>query len=122
LRFTVDYLVLTRSADGVESARDIRRGAALCREHMRLAESRPQELRMALQPLITLFSEQLAAGMETGQVRNIAPERLATLVYNLVSTTVHAEVLAQEAGEPLRIDRTQLAEDIWEFCCHGVSP
>jgi hypothetical protein len=88
---------------------------------MRLAESRPKDLGIALRPLVMLVCEQLAAGMESGQVRDTAPERLAILVYNLVSTTVHAEVLAHEAGEPNRIHRTQLAEDIWEFCRRAIA-
>lgn len=121
LRFIVLYLVLAKPTDGKDPARNIRRNAALCREHMRLAESRPNELRMALRPLIALISEQLIAGIERGEIRNSAPERLANLVYNLVSTTVHAEVLAQEAGERDRIHRTQLAGDLWEFCRRAIS-
>ncbi len=120
LRFIIDYI--TNLADGANPALNIRRSAALCREHMRLAESRPNDLRIALRPLITLLSEQLSAGVASGQVRNTVPERLAILVYNLVSTTVHAEVLAYEAGELERMDRAQLAEDIWEFCRRAVSP
>jgi AcrR family transcriptional regulator len=121
LRFIVTFIVFGSSADGAQPARDIRRNAALCREHMRLAESRPNDLRVALRPLITLLSEQLAAGIENGQVRNSPPERLATLLYNLVSTTVHAETLAREAGEPERISQPQLADDIWEFCRRGIA-
>jgi AcrR family transcriptional regulator len=119
LRFIIDYLA--NPTDGTNRALNIRRSAALCREHMRLAESRPNDLRIALRPLITLLSEQLTAGVETGQVRNTAPERVANLVYNLVSTTVHAEVLAYEAGELNRTHRAQLAEEIWEFCRRAVS-
>lgn len=121
LRYIVHAIVLGIPADGSDPALNIRRGAALCREHMRLAESRPEDLRLALRPLIALLAENLAAGVARGQVRNRAPEVLATLVYNLVSTTVHAEVLAQEAGAPARADRAQLADDIWEFCRGGIA-
>lgn len=121
LRFIVTFVVFGSPLAGAEPVRNIRRNAALCREHMRLAESRPDDLRVALRPLIALMCEQLAAGIESGQVRDRPPERLATLVYNLVSTTVHAETLAQEAGDPERADRTQLADDIWEFCRRGIA-
>jgi AcrR family transcriptional regulator len=121
LKFIVTYLVVAQPADGRGLANNIRRNAALCREHMRLAEARPNELRAALRPLTTLLSEQLVAGIACGEVRNSAPERLANLVYNLVSTTVHAEVLAYEAGTPDWTHRTQLAEDLWEFCRGAIS-
>jgi AcrR family transcriptional regulator len=98
-----------------------RRGAAMSREHLRLAESRPDELQVALRPLIALIAEQLSNGMEAGLVRDGAPQRLAALVYNLVSTTVHTELLAQEGARPDRARRTQLAADIWEFCRRAIA-
>jgi AcrR family transcriptional regulator len=98
-----------------------RRGAAMSREHLRLAESRPDELQAALQPLIALIAEQLSSGMEVGLVRNGAPERLAALLYNLVSTTVHTELLAHEGSRPDRGRQTQLAADIWEFCRRALA-
>lgn len=121
LRYVVYAIVLGTPADGADPVLNIRRGAALCREHMRLAESRPEDLRLALRPLIALLAEQLAAGVACGQVRDRAPEVLAALVYNLVSTTVHADVLAQEAGAPARADRAQLADEIWAFCRGGIA-
>jgi AcrR family transcriptional regulator len=98
-----------------------RRGAAMSREHLRLAESCPDELQAALNPLITLIAEQLASGMEAGLVRNVAPQRLATLLYNLVSTTVHTELLAHEGSRPDRARQTELARDIWEFCRRAIA-
>lgn len=101
-----------------------RRSAALSREHLRLAESRPRELQAALRPLIDLIAKQLAAGMITGQVRQNDPERLAILLYNLVSTTVHSELLLQEGvhPNPSNAQRHQrLIEDLWEFCYRAIS-
>jgi AcrR family transcriptional regulator len=98
-----------------------RRAAAMSREHLRLAESRPDELQVALKPLITLIAEQLSNGMKVGLVRKGAPQRLAALVYNLVSTTVHTELLAQQGSRPDRARRTQLAADIWEFCRRAIA-
>lgn len=97
------------------------RGAALSREHLRLAESRPDELQAALSPLLTLLARLLADAMESGQVRRARPERLATLVYNLVATTVHAQLLAEEAATPDRASREELAADIWEFCRRAIA-
>jgi len=115
LRFMVRYLVLADTADPTR-----RVGAAMCREHMRLAEARPDELRAALQPLIAVFAEQLAAGAASNQVRDCDPGLLANFVYNLVSTTVHAEVLAAEAGQPGRRSRGELADNLWEFCSRAI--
>jgi hypothetical protein len=46
-----------------DSRQSDRRGAAMSREHLRLAESRPNELQAALSPLITLITRQLSDGM-----------------------------------------------------------
>ena len=97
-----------------------RRGAAMSREHLRLAESRPRELESALRPLLDLIADLLAKGMAAGVVRPMAPATLATLVYNLVSTTVHAELLAEEPGTADQARRAALANDLWEFCRRAI--
>lgn len=112
LRVVVTLLVLGREAiEGAGS--EGRRGAAMSREHLRLADARPDELQHALEPLLSLISEKLAAGMDQGRVRQADPRLLARLVYNLVSTTVHTELLTSEGQ---RADREALAEQIWTFC------
>lgn len=122
LQLIVVSIVLGASGAGEEEEEaGARRGAAMSREHMRLAESHPEELQAALQPLIMLIARQLSDGMVAGKVRQGDPLRLATLVYNLVSTTVHTELLAQERLEPDRSRRTALAGDIWEFCRRAVA-
>ena len=119
LQLIVTWLVLGREASGIaRQEQSDRRGAAMSREHLRLAEARPDELQVALRPLISLIAEQLADGMEAGVVRRGDPQRLAYLVYNLVSTTVHAELLAPRSA---RADRQQLAGEIWEFCRRAVA-
>ncbi|MET0241630.1 MAG: helix-turn-helix domain-containing protein [Sphingobium sp.] len=122
LRLVVRSIVLARSTlDGAEEESDTRRrGAAMSREHLRLAESRPADLQAALSPLIDLLAQLLADGMDAGQVRRAQPERLATLVYNLVATTVHAEMLAEETEGPNQQRRAELAADIWEFCRRAI--
>lgn len=121
LRFIVTSIALgAGSLDVVDHGRSGRRGVAMSREHLRLAESRPNDLQAALSPLITLIAEQLADGMQAGSVRRSAPERLATLVYNLVSTTVHTQMLTEEGTQPDRERRAQLAADMWEFCRRAI--
>lgn len=122
LRFIVTSIALgTGSLDAVDRGHSGRRGVAMTREHLRLAESRPNDLQAALSPLIDLIAEQLADGMQAGSVRRCAPERLATLVYNLVATTVHTEMLTEETAQPDRERRAQLAADMWEFCRRAIA-
>ncbi len=109
------------AADAGDSELIDRRAAAMSREHLRLAESRPDDLQAALRPLITLIARQLSDGMEAGLVREQDPQRLATLVYNLVSTTVHTELLSYESAPPERAHRVQLATELCEFCRRAVA-
>lgn len=95
--------------------------AALSREHLRLAEARPDELQRALEPLMALIAEQLADGMAVGKVREADPARLAIFIYNLVATTIHTELIAQEAIDSPRERRDRLADELWEFCRRAVA-
>ncbi|HEX7821612.1 MAG TPA: helix-turn-helix domain-containing protein [Sphingobium sp.] len=123
LRLIVRSIALARgSIDGSDAPDGSHpRGAALSREHLRLAESRPNELQDALRPLLSLLARLLEEGMETGQIRRSRPDRLATLIYNLVATTVHAQLLAEETGGPDKAMREELAVDIWEFCRRAIA-
>lgn len=103
-----------------EGAASDRRGAALSREHMRLAESHPAELASALSPLLVLIARQLADGMAAGAVRQADPDRLAALVYNLVSTSVHTELLSPEGTMRDLARRQRLAGELKEFCRRAV--
>lgn len=121
LKSILTYIVIGEgmiSPDGVSSNR---RGAALSREHLRLAESRPHDLQAALRPLIALIAQELAAGMAAGVVRKDDPQRLAVLVYNVVATTVHSELLASENRQPDQASYARLADDIWEFCRRAIA-
>ena len=97
------------------------RSAALTREHLRLAESKPLELQRAIAPLIDLIARQLAEGMAAGAVRQTDPHRLAALGYNLVSTTMHTELLTEQAAMPDRKRRERLALEVWEFCERAIA-
>lgn len=98
-----------------------RRNAALSREHLRLAEARPAELQAALAPLLGLIAEIVAAGIARGQFRACDPALQATLIYNLVSTTVHTEMIAEEGGKADPQRRARLSDEIWEFCRRAIA-
>lgn len=121
LQLIVTSIVLGKGTLAGDGGQSSRRGAALSREHLRLAESRPDDLQVALKPLIALIARELAGGMEAGVVRRDDPQRLAALVYNLVSSTVHAELLARETVRPDRAHRARLASDVWEFCRRAIA-
>jgi AcrR family transcriptional regulator len=92
------------------------RVAAMVSEHMRLAQTRPGKLQHALQPLLDFIAEEVTAGIRAGQMRDCDPVLQATLIFNLVATTLHTELMMNEASGPERRRQAQLAEDIWEFC------
>jgi AcrR family transcriptional regulator len=123
LQHIITSIVLARNTlDGSDhEPRNSKRGTALSREHLRLAESRSTDLQAPLAPLVSLIAKQLADGMAVGEVRHGDPQRMATLVYNLVSTTVHTALLAEEQLRPDRAHQVQLANDIWEFCRRGIT-
>ncbi len=121
LKTILTYIVLGKGMMPAPGAQGHRRGAALSREHLRLAESRPHDLQVALRPLIALIAQELAAGMAAGVVRQDDPQRLAVLVYNVVSTTVHSELLASETPQPDQVSTARLANDIWEFCRRAIA-
>jgi AcrR family transcriptional regulator len=122
LELLVTGLVLGRRAgqDAEHTQYDLR-SAALSREHLRLAESRPADLQSALEPLIALIAKQLSDGMDAGLVRPGAPEQLAALVYNLVSTTMHTEHLSRGPAQPEHGRRARIAAEIWEFCRRAIA-
>lgn len=118
LRVVVDLLVL--GSQPHRGRIGMRRISAMVREHMRLAQSRPAELEAALQPLIGVIAERISAGIRTGQVRACDPVLQATLIYNLIASTVHIETLMEESGEPASYRRPRLADEIWEFCRRAI--
>jgi len=97
-----------------------RRSAAMAREHLRLAETRPDELQAALRPLLDLIAEQVRAGIRTGQFRKADPDLQARLVYNLVATTAHTELIAEDRRGSDRETRRALADNLWEFCRRAI--
>jgi len=105
---------------GFREATPSKRSAALSREHLRLAEARPQELQVALGPLLDVITQLVERGIDLGVLRPCEPRRQANLIYNLVSATIHVELISGEGGRPDRLRRAALAETIWEFCRRAV--
>jgi AcrR family transcriptional regulator len=100
----------SRSRDVLEQS------VPLSREHLRLAESRPDELRHAIEPLIGLLTEQVAAGMKAGVIREGDPRRLAILIHHLVTGQIHG-VLLGTVGEH---ESERSGEELWEFCLRAI--
>jgi AcrR family transcriptional regulator len=98
-----------------------RMAAALSREHMRLAEARPDELQAALAPLFALIAQQIEDGMKTGQVRQGDPARLALFIYNLIATTVHTELITAEGAQDAGERRERLADELWDLCRRAIA-
>lgn len=114
IRIIVAGLVL--DALGNDDGLGDRRLAAIVLEHLRLAQSHPEELQAALKPLLDLITEQVTEGIRRGQLRDCDPELQATLIYNLVATTLHTELLLKGRGARDMQRRQRLADAIWEFC------
>lgn len=122
LRLIVECISLGRADfEDIDNDRSNRRSAALSREHLRLAEARPDDLHKTVRPLIDLIARHLSDGMDTGAVRRETPHRLASLIYNVVSTTTHMELLTHEMAKPDRERRNALATEIWEFCRRAIA-
>lgn len=106
--------------EGTSNRRD-RRGAAFSREHMRLAQERPNDLQRATRPLIDLLKHVVEEGNHAGRWHSASPSRSARLIYNLVSTTVQTELLDLENKASGRSERESLADDLVAFCDRALS-
>ena len=119
LRMIVHSIVVGQL--GYEGSSGHRRSAALSREHLRLAQTRPADLQSAVAPLVDLIAEHVCEGIRQGLFRRADPQLHARLIYNLVSTTVHTLLLQEEEGAAASLeDREALAQTIWEFCRRAI--
>ncbi|WP_245717774.1 TetR/AcrR family transcriptional regulator [Nocardia miyunensis] len=76
--------------------------------HLRLAETRPSELKYALEPLRSFIVELLSQGAAAGRLRDdVGLETQAALLQELLLSTTHSTVLA---GSP-----STSADDLWTF-------
>ena len=111
LSFIVKSMFLSAHAKDV-----IGQSVPLSREHLRLAEARPEELRVAIEPFVALLTEQVEAGMKTGVIRPGDPRRLAVLIHHLVSGQIHGMLLGTVAED----DSERSGEELWQFCLRAI--
>jgi len=91
--------------------------AALVREHLRLAESHPEELRGVLEPFVEVFEREVAAAQSAGTVRPGDPARDARTLFHLVVSHLHALICHQIDETP-----TEVADYLWSFCAAALRP
>ena len=91
--------------------------AALVGEHLRLSESRPEELRVVLQPFVDIFRAELENAGRSGALRVEDPGRTARTLFHLVVSHLHALICHQIDDSP-----TEVADDVWAFCAAALRP
>ena len=88
-------------------------GGVLLREHRRLGEDRPDELRAALHPLVGMLADELTAAAKAGVVPDGDVARTADLLFGVVLMGV-GEVTLGGA------DPHDVAAHVWRFCWGGL--
>ena len=79
----------------------------------RLAETRPGDLDRAFRPQIELVTELVRGASDAGALRSeLDPTTAASLLHHTVLAVVHARIL----GSGGQVS----AEQLWEFCAHGI--
>lgn len=94
----------------------------LVREHRRLAEAHPEQMAVALAPLLDLLTNLLDDAMRAGAIRPGAARRDAGMIFDLVLSRMHRLVL--DRGHDPRGDRDAEADEVaayvWRFCAAGL--
>jgi AcrR family transcriptional regulator len=85
----------------------------LVREHRRLSDSRPEDLRRALAPMIDVLAAEIEVAVSTGAVESLDPQRHARAVFALVLDGIH-DVARGEA------ESLDVAGFLWRFCWGGL--
>lgn len=88
----------------------------LVREHLRLGEQRPDEVRAALAPIIDVLEAVLDAASLAGEIRGV-DRHDAVLMFTVVLAHVHASILFGPDD-----DAETSATRLWEFCRFGLAP
>jgi TetR/AcrR family transcriptional regulator len=91
--------------------------AAFVREHLRLSESRPDQLRAVLQPFVDIFRAELDNAGRRGVLAVPDAERMARMLFHLVVSHLHALICHQIDESP-----TEVAADLWAFCAAALRP
>jgi AcrR family transcriptional regulator len=85
----------------------------LVREQRRLSESRPEDLRQALAPMIEVLGAEIEGAAAAGAVVSPDPQRDARMVFALVLDGIHD--VTRGESEPL-----DQAGSVWRFCWGGL--
>jgi len=85
--------------------------AALVSEHLRLAQTRPEELMAVRSPFVSLFEAEMRGAMERGEIRTADAGGDARMVFHLVLSLLHALVWHQIDDGP-----DVVASKVWAFC------
>jgi len=91
--------------------------AALVREHLRLSESRPEELRAVLRPFVDILRVELENAGRSGDLKVDDASRTARTLFHLVVSHLHALICHQIADAPGAV-----ADDLWSFCAAALRP
>jgi len=89
----------------------------LVREHLRLAESHPEQLRRVLDPFVAVFERAVAGAQACGAARPGDTRRDARVLFHVVVSHVHAIVCHQIDDPPAAV-----AEQLWAFCSAALRP
>src|SRR5580658_8448839 len=79
--------------------------AAFVREHLRLSESRPDELRAVLQPFVDIFRDELDRAGRGGVLAVPDAGRMARTLFHLVVSHLHALIYHQIDESPTDVAR-----------------
>jgi AcrR family transcriptional regulator len=84
--------------------------SVLVREHRRLSEHYPLELRVALAPLVELLADHIGAATDAADAR-----RDAETMFRILLQGIDDVVVGRTA------DAREQAEYLWQFCWHGLT-
>jgi AcrR family transcriptional regulator len=99
--------------EAISSATPARLSRALSVLHLRLTETRPNDVGYALEPLHALIVELLSAVAKAGQLReDVGLDTQAALLQELLLASTHSRVLAGGSATSV--------EDLWAFCSAAV--
>jgi len=88
--------------------------AFIVQQH-RLAEARPDDLDLALEPQVNLFIELLSGAADAGRVReDLDVETNARLLHHMILSVVEARVLGSKRSADISPDQ------VWELCATAI--
>jgi AcrR family transcriptional regulator len=111
LRFYVVSALM--SLDGID--RGTRPARFITAEHWRLVQAFPDEMSLAVQPIVDLFARELRAAQEQGLIAPSDPNQSAELMVMLVRGAYH-----QYAFKATSESTAAIAESVWKFCLQGI--